>query len=77
LLWFTQILICHFQKRLIEYGDSPKTESKSKDDEDTPSSKVAGKRLADNVGSIMVETEVGEGSTNKPVKGQCIKIEKD
>jgi len=65
------------QKRLIEYGVSTKTESKTKDDENTPSSKVVGKRLADNVGSIMVETEIGEGSTNKPVKVQCIKIEKD
>lgn len=55
-------------------GDSTKTESKSNEDENTPSSKVVGKRLAGSVGSNVEETEVGERSINKPVKVHCVKV---
>lgn len=65
------------QQRLIECGDSSKTDVKSKDEEITPTSKVVGKRLSDTVGSEMVEDDASQVSTNKPVKVKCIKTEKD
>jgi hypothetical protein len=72
------LLVIEFrQKRLIECGDSTKTDGKLMDDENTPCSKVIGKRHVDSVGSTVVELEVGKGSTNKLLKVLCIKIEKD
>jgi len=73
----TEFRICDLQQRLIEQGDSSKSDVKSKDEEITHSSKVVRKRLSDTVGSDMVEDDAGLLSTNKPVKVMCIKTEKD
>lgn len=64
---------------LLEAGDSTKSEKILKESNDTPCSKVNGKRGADNMPhGPTFDTEDGEGSANRArPKAACIKTEKD
>jgi hypothetical protein len=64
--------------RLIEFGNSSKTEVVQKDVEITPISKAAGKMSSDSVGLVvMVDIDDCERSITKPLKVACVKVERD
>jgi hypothetical protein len=63
---------------LLEHVDSTKTDGVKKYPEVTPISKSTGKRSLDSDGTEnIVHVDDDEGSTRKPVKLACVKIEKE
>jgi len=69
--------ISNKQVKLIEGGDSNKTDIGHNESEKTPCSKSGGKRSADEDPSAEVGIEdLGERSINQPPKLKSVKIEK-
>jgi hypothetical protein len=63
---------------LLEQVDSTKTIGCEKEVETTPISKPNGKRSSNNVEStVILNVDDGQGSTTKPAKIPCVKVEND